>query len=611
MKKLLTLAFGVAIAMPMLAQLPQTLSFQGYLTSDAGEPITETGLSVAFSLYTASSGGTLVWGPEPQTIDVDRGIFSTVLGSVEPLSIDANAPYFLQISIGAETLPRIAVTSGVYSLSTTNAENITSNQLAIANGGTNAANVADARTNLGVAIGTDVQGFDNGLNSIAGLTTVADQMVYLTGSDTYATTGLTGFGRTLLDDVDASAAQTTLGLSVGTNVQAFDDGLNSISGLTTSANQMIYTDGSDSYATTSLTNYARSILDDANEATFKSTVNLETGTDIQAFDAGLSSIAGLTTSANRMIYTSNSDVYATTTLTAFARTLLDDSDNGTAQGTLGLVIGTDVQAQDADLDDLADDGSLSGSRVSPVFGAQTITTTAGLHVGGTSNPGTDNAIVDGTLAVGVATPNSTLDVRHGTGTPSTGDGLTISRSNTLKWSMAVFSTGELGLYYDNAQVGFFNDSGGAYTATSDRRRKKNIVSSPNLLSKVIDIPVVEYHFNNQPETDQKEIGIIAQDVQPLFPHLVEYSAQNDLYTFNYSGLGPIAIKAIQEQQEIIESLEAELTAVKKQLSGQKSSNEKLMSRLSEQEEKIDMLFKLLNKSQEEIKPKPTSISEKK
>ena len=60
MKKLLTLAFGVAIAMPMLAQLPQTLSFQGYLTGDAGEPITETGLSVSFSLYNASSGGTLI-----------------------------------------------------------------------------------------------------------------------------------------------------------------------------------------------------------------------------------------------------------------------------------------------------------------------------------------------------------------------------------------------------------------------------------------------------------------------------------------------------------------------------------------------------------------------
>ncbi|MEO9869102.1 tail fiber domain-containing protein [Ekhidna sp.] len=612
MKKILTLALGIAIAIPMLAQLPQTLSFQGYLTSDAGEPITESSLSVSFALYTASSGGTLVWGPEPQTIEVDRGIFSTVLGTVEPLDIEANAPYFLQITIGSENLPRIAVTSGLYSLSTSNAANITANTLSIANGGTNADNTTDARTNLGLTIGTDVQGFDAGLNSIAGLTTVTDQMLYLTGSDAYATTSLTGFSRTLLDDIDASAAQATLGLSVGTNIQGFDAGLSSIAGLTTAANRMIYTDGADSYATTPLTGFARTLLDDTDEATFKSTVNLETGTDIQAFDAGLNSIAGLTTSTNQLIYTTASDVYATTSLTSFARTLLDDGNAATARSTLGLVIGTNVQAQDTDLADLADDGSLSGSRVSPVFGAQTITTTAGLHVGGTSNPGTDNAIVDGTLAVGVATPNSTMDVRHGTGTPSTGDGFTVSRSNTLKWSMAVFAGGALGLYSNNTYRGEFNSSTGAYSSTSDRRVKKNISSSSSVLPLLMNLPIMEYHFKTQLKDEPKKIGVIAQDVLPIFPHLVEFSKENNLYIVDYSGFGTLAIKAIQEQQKIIESLKTELEVTKRQLSDQKSSSEKLMSSLSEQEEKIHLLFELFNTSQkEETESKSTVISEKK
>ena len=84
--------------------------------------------------------------------------------------------------------------------------------LAVADGGTGASDAGTARTNLGVAIGTDVQAYDAGLQSISGLTTSADQTVYTTASDTYATTSLTSFGRNLIDDTDAATARTTLGL---------------------------------------------------------------------------------------------------------------------------------------------------------------------------------------------------------------------------------------------------------------------------------------------------------------------------------------------------------------------------------------------------------------
>ena len=84
--------------------------------------------------------------------------------------------------------------------------------LAVADGGTGASDAGTARTNLGLAIGTNVQAYDAGLQSISGLTTSADQTVYTTASDTYATTSLTSFGRSLIDDTDAATARTTLGL---------------------------------------------------------------------------------------------------------------------------------------------------------------------------------------------------------------------------------------------------------------------------------------------------------------------------------------------------------------------------------------------------------------
>lgn len=94
------------------------------------------------------------------------------------------------------------------------------------------------------AIQTQIDGkqaSDAGLTSIAGLTTAADKMIYTTGSDTYATADLTAAGRALLDDADAAAQRTTLGFDSGTVLQTVVVEDLGVFSTTSSSDQLVYT----------------------------------------------------------------------------------------------------------------------------------------------------------------------------------------------------------------------------------------------------------------------------------------------------------------------------------------------------------------------------------
>lgn len=244
------------------------------------------------------------------------------------------------------------------------------------------ANSSAARTTLGVAIGTDVQAYDAELAAIAGLTSAADKLPYFTGSGTAATTDFTSFGRSVVDDANAAAARTTLGVVIGTDVQAYDAELAALAGTTSAADKVPYYTGAGTASTADFTSFGRSLVDDANASAARTTLGLVIGTDVQAQDAELAAIAGLVSAADKLPYFTGSGTASLADFSSFGRTLVDDANASAARTTLGLVIGTDVQAQNAILQDIA--GLTQASDKLPYFDSATTAATTDLTTFGRS-----------------------------------------------------------------------------------------------------------------------------------------------------------------------------------------------------------------------------------
>lgn len=203
------------------------------------------------------------------------------------------------------------------------------------------------------------------LTSLDALPLAADKLPYADSSTSFALTNFTAFARSLLDDGDAATARTTLGVVIGTNVQAYNANLQSISALGTAADKMIYTTSVATWAEADISAYSRSLLDNADlaawqtqlgipggggsyfaiannlsegvPATMRTNLGLVIGTDVQAYDATLQSLSALGTVADRIAYTTGLDTWAETPLTSFMRTVLDDTTAAAAATTLQVL----------------------------------------------------------------------------------------------------------------------------------------------------------------------------------------------------------------------------------------------------------------------------------
>ena len=119
------------------------------------------------------------------------------------------------------------------------------------------------------------------------------------------------------------------------------------------------------------------------------------------------------------------------------------------------------------------------------------------------------------------------------------------------WGFEIGSN-DMFLEFNGSNVGYFDDATGGYTATSDRKLKKDIeYVEENVLERVSQLKPATYRLLHAEDDSQKTLGFIAQDVANPFPELVK-SSENGNLALHYPDFGVLAIKAIQELSETVE-----------------------------------------------------------
>lgn len=319
-------------------------------------------------------------GVDPSTlvswirVFADYSVASNALGAVVPVA--NNIPYFTS-STEAGQFPSTAYGRGV----------------------SNLANIAAALTYFGA------QAANTNLTAFSALTGSANALPYFNGGSTMTTTTLTAFARSLIDDVDAVAARTTLevdssatsasNLAAGlATKQPLNATLTTLATLTPAANKLPYFTGGSAATTTDLTAFGRSLLDDADAAAARVTLEVDSASTVasnlasglatkQPLNSNLTAWAGLTPLANTLSYWTSGTVATSTAFTAFARTILSQTDALGVRTTIGADSASNLTAGTIPLARIPT--SLTGVNAETATRLATARTIQGVSFDGTAN----------------------------------------------------------------------------------------------------------------------------------------------------------------------------------------------------------------------------------
>ena len=118
--------------------------------------------------------------------------------------------------------------------------------------------------------------------------------------------------------------------------------------------------------------------------------------------------------------------------------------------------------------------------------------------------------------------------------------------------------------YNNNVFAYIEPTGGAFISSSDARLKTGINSMPGILDKLMLLQPKTYQYTASIDANRQSYGFLAQDVEKLFPDFV-FSSENGIKGIAYSNFSVIAVKAIQEQQQLINEQRQEIDQLKQQM----------------------------------------------
>lgn len=170
----------------------------------------------------------------------------------------------------------------------------------------------------------------------------------------------------------------------------------------------------------------------------------------------------------------------------------------------------------------------------------------------------------GKVGIGESSPACKLHIKQAGTNFQSGIRLERPDPSTKWWSIQINHLNDLVFDYNGTDTRAWikNEDADFYHA-SDRRLKENINPLESVLSKVMKLNPVTYKFKSNPATTDLSYGFVAQEVQEVFPIVV--SENNGTLGLAYQSFGVLSIKALQEQQQIIEVQEEKISQLEKRL----------------------------------------------